>query len=253
MAGSDVADVVGDHDAGLDDVPAIGDRQRVLDLRAEVSRALLDVEAALDGQVERLGPVVTVARRTLLCTRTEATAGECPPDRAAVDAVVGDRVGGEDRVAGGDEAGFARLELEAVDDELHRDVVAAVAACEFGCIEAVHVDEGPGHVPEHRCPDRTACVRILVLHPDQVAIRPGVDGEVGRVRNAVAQPAVTGWLTQCPRRDTATIGAGVARLDRHHHRHVVAPPLAARAPRSTGTSARDGPPVSRVDRPCAYS
>src|SRR5690606_22391090 len=110
------------------------------------------------GDVERLG-VVVARRRALDRAGAQAATGERRPDRAGV--LTAERLRGrDDAVAPGDEAGAAALDLQALGDVLQRAGVArgVPPGVEVG-LEAVLVDEVPGHVPEGRGPGVPDAVR----------------------------------------------------------------------------------------------
>ena len=115
-----------------------------------------------DGEVlDAVGPVVGVV---LDRSDAETASGERFPDHAFVGGAVLQFIRQEDGVACVDESRRARLQFQCIDDESECDVVAAAAVCEVG-VEAVPVDQRPGHVPQHRGEHR----------PDPMGDRSGHD------------------------------------------------------------------------------
>ncbi len=110
----------------------------------------------------------------------ESAPGEGLPESALVGAAGEHGVGGEDGVPAVDETGAAGLELQAVEHQLQREIVAAgrPVAGEVG-VEAVLGDERPVDLPERRRPDEADAVRNR--HRRQVAVGVGVGREVGGV------------------------------------------------------------------------
>ena len=203
-----------------------------------------DVQGQDERRVERLDDHlrVRIDRRGAVA---EASAGERRPDLVGVGAAGQGDVGLQDRVAGLQKRRVRWLELHPVEDQLHRQQVARgagrVPLVEVR-IEAVLVDQEPGHVPEGRGPDLTGVVHLVVGEP---AVEPaegqGVDRHIVAVRIPADAPA-GGRLAEDVSAGRRGGVLGIGRLHVEHHAEPVAPALA----HATALQGEQGAGVARA-------
>ena len=173
-------------------------------------------------QVERLRLITPASRRSLVRTGTQPPPGERGPDQVLVGATVQDLVRLQDGVASVHEARIAGSELQPVDHQLHRDVVATRALVQVR-VEAMHGDQLPGHLPQHGAPHESDPVGLG--HPTiGIGIGEVVHPEVRAVRSR-AYAWARDRFGQCERSDPPGVRALVPRGHGHDKAEEIAPAL----------------------------